>query len=65
MRCSGRPKAITAVDDRYLRISAWWNPESNATILNNAFRAAIGRRVSTQIVQNMLDDGQLHFQRPM
>ena len=64
MRCSGRPKAITAVDDRYLRISAWWNPESNATILNNAFRAAIGRRVSTQAVRNRLHDAQFHSQRP-
>ena len=40
MRRSGRPKATMAVDDRYLRISARRNSESNATILNNAFRAA-------------------------
>ena len=50
MRRPGRPKATTAVDDRYLRISAWRNPESNATMLNNAFRAATGRRYSTQTV---------------
>ena len=41
---TGHPKATTAVDDRYLRISARRNPESNTTILNNAFRAATGRR---------------------
>ena len=37
MRRSGRPKATTAVDDRYIRISARRNPERNATMLNNAF----------------------------
>ena len=40
------------------------NPESNTTILNNAFRAATGRRVSTQIVRNRLHDAQLHSRRP-
>ena len=64
MRRSGRPKATTAVDDHYLRISARRNPESNATILNNAFRTATGRRVSTQTVRNRLHDAQLHSQRP-
>ena len=68
MRRSGRPKATTAVDDRYLRISARRNPESNATMLNNAFHAAIGRRDSTQTVRNRLHDAQLHsrslWQRP-
>ena len=47
MHCSGRPKATTAVDDRYLWISARRNPESNATLLNNAFRTATGHRVLT------------------
>ena len=58
MRRSGRPKATTAVDDCYLRISARRKPESNATMLNNAFRAATGRRVSTQTVdlRNRLHD---------
>ena len=64
MRRSGHPKATTAVDDRYLRISAQRNPESNATMLNNAFRATSGHRVSTQTVRNMLHDAQLHSQRP-
>ena len=44
MRRSGHPKATTAIDDRCLRISARRNPESNATMLNNAFRAATGHR---------------------
>ena len=60
MRPSGRPKATIAVDDCYLRISARSNPESNATMLNNAFCAATGHRVSTQTVQNRLHDVQLH-----
>ena len=60
MRRSGRPKATTAVDDRYLRISARRNPESNATMLDNAFHAAAGRRVSTQTVRNRLHDAQRH-----
>ena len=64
MRRSGRPKATTAVDDRYLRISARRNPESNATMLNNTFRAATGRRVSTQTIRNRLHDVQLHSRRP-
>ena len=64
MRRSGRPKATTAVDDRYLRISARRNPVSNATMLNNAFRSATGCRDSTQTVQNRLHDAQLHSQRP-
>ena len=64
MRRSGRPKATTAVDDRYLRISAWRNHESNATMLNNAFRAATGCLVSTQTVQNRLHDAQCHSRRP-
>ena len=64
MRRSGRPKATIAVDDRYLRISVRRSPESNATMLNNAFHAAIGRRVSTQTIRNRLYDAQLHSQRP-
>ena len=63
MRHSGRPKATTALDDCYLWISARRNPESNATMLNNAFRAATGCRVSTQTVRNRLHDAQLHSQR--
>ena len=64
MRRSGRPKANTAVNDRYLRISARRNPESNATMLNNAFRAATGRRVSTQTVWNRLHDVHPNSRRP-
>ena len=64
MRRSGRPKATTAVDDRYLRISARMNPESNASMLNNAFCTATGRRVWTQTVRNKLHDAQLHSRRP-
>ena len=64
MRRSGRPKATTAVDDRYLRISARRNPESNATMLNNAFHAATGHRGSTQTVRNTLNDVQLHSRHP-
>ena len=64
MRRSGRPKTTTAVDDRYLRISARRNPENNATILNNAFRAATGRRISIQAVRNRLHDAQHHSRRP-
>ena len=64
MRRSGRPKATTAVDDRYLGISARRNPESNASMLNNAFRAATGYRVSTQTVRNRLHDAQLHSRHP-
>ena len=64
MRRSGRPKATTAIDDRYLWISARRNPESNATMLNNSFRAATGRRVSTQTVRNRLHDAQLLSRRP-
>ena len=63
MRCSGCPKTTTAVDDRYLRISARRNPDGNATMLNNAFHAAKGRHVSTQTVRNRLHDAQLHSQR--
>ena len=61
---SGRLKAITAVDDRYLRISARRNHESSATMLNNAFRATIGRHVSTHTVWTMLHDAQLHSRHP-
>ena len=41
MRRSGHPKATTAVTDPYSRISDQRNPESNVTMLNNAFRAEI------------------------
>lgn len=61
---SGRPRATTVVDDRYLRIAARRNPDSNATMLNNAFRSATGRRVSTQTVRNRLHDAQLYSRRP-
>ena len=64
MRCSGHRKATTAVDDHYLRISARRNPESNATMLNNAFCAATGSRDSTQTLRNRLHDAQLHSRRP-
>ena len=60
---SGHPKVTTAVDC-YLWISARRNPESNATMLNNAFRAATGHRDSTQTVRNMLHDAQLHSRCP-
>ena len=63
MRRSGRPRAATAVYDRQYRISARRYPESNATMLNNAFRAATGRRVSTQNVRNRLHDALLHSRR--
>ena len=64
MHRSGCQKATTAVDDRYLWISARRIPENNATMLNNAFRAATGRCVSTQTVRNRLHDAQLHSRRP-
>ena len=64
IRRSGRPEVTTAVYDRYLRISARKNPESNSTMLNNAFHAATGRRGSTQTVRNRLHYAQLHSQRP-
>ena len=64
MRPSGLPKATTAVDDRYLRISARRNPVSNATMLNNALRAATERHDSTQTVRNRLHNAQLHSRRP-
>ena len=51
MRRLGRPKVTTSVDDRYFRISAHRNPESNATMLNNIFHAATGRRDSTQLYE--------------
>ena len=52
MRRAGRPKATSAVDDRYLLISARRNPGSNATMMNNAFSAATGRRDTTQTLRN-------------
>ena len=63
MRRLGRPKATTVVD-HYLQISARRNPESNATMLNNAFRAATGHCVSSETVQNRLHDVQLHSRHP-
>ena len=64
MHCSGRSKATTAVDGRYLWISAQRNADSNASMLNNALRAATGCRVLTQTVQNRLHDVQLHSRCP-
>jgi len=61
---SGCPRATTAVDDRYLRISAQRNPDSNATMLNNALLAATGRRITTQTVRSRLHDAQLNSRRP-
>ena len=63
MRRPGRPKATTVVVVRYLRILVRRNPESNASMLNNVFRAATGRRDSTQIVRNRPHDAQLHSRR--
>ena len=60
MQHSGRTKATTAIDDCY----DWRNPESNTTMLNNAFCAATGHRVLTQTVQNWLHDAQLRSRRP-
>ena len=57
-------RLLLAVDDRCAWISARRNPESNVTMLNNAFCAATGRCDSTQTVQNRLHDAQLHSQRP-
>jgi Transposase and inactivated derivatives len=61
---SGRPRATTAVDDRYLRISARRNPDSNATMLNSTFHATTGRHITTQTVRNRLHDALLHSRRP-
>ena len=61
---SGRQRATTVVDDRYLRISARRNPNSNAIMLNNAIRGTTGRRITTHIVRNRLHDAQLHSRRP-
>jgi len=61
---SGRSRATTAVVDRYLRISARRNPDSYATMLNNAFCAETGRRITTQTVGNTLHDAQLHSRLP-
>ena len=61
---SGRPRATTAVDDRYLLISARRNPDSNATMLNNAFRATTGQRITTQTVRNRLHEAQIHSLGP-
>ena len=47
-----------------LWISAHRNPESNATMLNNAFHAVTGCRVLTQTVRNRLLDVQLHSRHP-
>jgi len=65
MSCSGLPRAITAADDRYLQVSARRNPDSNTTMLNNAFRAATGRHITTPTVCNRLHDAQLHSRRPL
>ena len=64
MRRSGSPKSTIAVDDRYSRISARSNPERNTIMLNIAFRAATGRRDSTETIRNRLHDAQLHSRRP-
>ena len=50
-RHSGRPKDTTAVGDLYLQISARRNPESNIIMLNNDFRAAIGRRIRLKLFE--------------
>ena len=64
MPYSGRPRATTAVDVHYLRISAWKNPDSNATMLNIAFRASTVQHITTQTVHNRLHDAQLLSRRP-
>lgn len=50
MSRSGRPRATTECDDRYLRIIATRNAENTAGMINNDFQTATGRRVSNQTV---------------
>ncbi|KAJ4449513.1 hypothetical protein ANN_00913 [Periplaneta americana] len=61
---SGRPRATTECDDRYLRIIVTRNPENTAGMINNDFQTATGRCVSNQTVRNRLHDSRLHSRRP-
>lgn len=61
----GRPRATTATDDRYIRLTARRNRTENATQLQRQLLLATGRRVSSQTVRNRLHEGGLYARRPM
>ena len=63
-RGSGRPRATTAVDDRYLTISARRNPFQSARRIQNEFRQATHVTISSQTVRNRLREVGLRSRVP-
>ncbi|GFV82000.1 HTH_Tnp_Tc3_2 domain-containing protein [Trichonephila clavipes] len=62
---TGRPRATTSTDDRYIQLTARRNRTENATHLQRQLLLATGRRVSSQTVRNRLHEGGLYARRPM
>lgn len=60
---TGRPRATTAADDRFLLVTARRNRFENATELRRSFLEATGTAVSTQTIRNRLHDSQLGARR--
>lgn len=61
---SGRPRALTARQDQYLRISARRNRLNSTGTLRNSLQNATGVRVSVQTIRNRLHADGLHARRP-
>ncbi|GFU17221.1 transposable element Tcb2 transposase [Trichonephila clavipes] len=62
---TGRPRATTSTDDRYMQLTVRRNRTENATHLQRQLILATGRRVSSQTVFNQLHEGGLYARRPM
>lgn len=60
----GRPRATTAVQDRYLRTLSLRNRLSTARSLRNDFQMATGVRLCNQTVRNRLHSDSLRARRP-
>ena len=61
---SGRPKALTAREERYLSITSRRDRFLSAMRLADRFKTAVGVRVSAQTVRNRLKSSDLRVRRP-
>lgn len=61
---TGRPRVLTARQDRYLTTLARRNRRLDAVSLRNEVQDATGRRVSVQTILNRLHTAGLHARRP-
>lgn len=64
-RGSGRVRATTAQEDRYVRLCARRDRNVTARVLQNQLRRATGTIISDQTIRNRLHEDEQHSRRPV